>query len=65
MESVSEAVKGPESEIVRDGLWSHETRKGRMWLVGDSIVRYVDGEFCKKDKRKRVRSSGCLPGARI
>ena len=32
-------------------------------LVGDSTTRYVDREFCRRDKRNRVRV--CLPGARI
>ena len=32
-------------------------------LIGDSQVRYVDREFCQKNRRKRMRV--CLPGARV
>ena len=37
--------------------------KGKALLIGDSIVRYSDREFCKEAKGKRVRV--CLPGALI
>lgn len=37
--------------------------RGKMPLVGDSVVRYVGREFCKKGKRKIV--SVCLLGARL
>ena len=66
---VSEAIEEPEREIrgtesgISEGLWEGEKAKGKVLFVGDSITRYTDREFCKGDKRNRVRV--CLPGARI
>ncbi|PIK46229.1 hypothetical protein BSL78_16919 [Apostichopus japonicus] len=48
------------SVVVNSGQWGQEKSKGRMVLCGDSLVRYVDREFCRADKAKRVRV--CLPG---
>ncbi|PIK40491.1 hypothetical protein BSL78_22652 [Apostichopus japonicus] len=56
-------VIGDGSVVVNSGKWGQEKSKGRMVLCGDSLVRYVDREFCRADKAKRVRV--CLPGAKI
>ena len=45
------------------GRWSGEKSKGKVVLCGDSLVRYVDREFCAVDRSNRIRV--CLPGARI
>ena len=44
-------------------MWDKDKAKGKCMLLGDSIVRYVDREFSRVDKVKRMRV--CLPGARI
>ncbi|PIK52721.1 hypothetical protein BSL78_10410 [Apostichopus japonicus] len=49
--------------VVNSGQWEREKSKGRMVLCRDSLVRYVDREFCRADKAKRVKV--CLPGAKI
>ncbi|KAJ8027909.1 hypothetical protein HOLleu_29999 [Holothuria leucospilota] len=48
---------------ISGGLWEGEKAKGKVLFLGDSITRYTDREFCKRDRRNRVRI--CLPGARI
>ncbi|MEJ1857862.1 hypothetical protein, partial [Escherichia coli] len=36
---------------------------GNIVIVGDSQVRYLDREFCDKDRKRRTRV--CFPGAGI
>ena len=62
VEEVDTGIGETETGISR-GLWEGKKVKGRVLFVGDSITRYTDREFCKGDKRNRVRV--CLPGARI
>ena len=62
VEEVETEISAPDSSI-SGGLWEGEKAKGKVLFVGDSITRYTDREFCKGDKRNRVRV--CLPGARI
>ena len=62
VEEVDVEKEEPNSDIC-SGLWEGEKVRGRALLIGDSIIRYSDREFCKKDKSKRVRV--CLPGAQI
>ena len=54
-----------ERPMMRDEkhLWGRAKSSGKVLLVGDSIVRYVDREFCKGNKNKRTRI--CLSGAHI
>ncbi|KAJ8017488.1 hypothetical protein HOLleu_45068 [Holothuria leucospilota] len=62
---VQEVVEESKEGVVgiSGGLWEGEKAKGKVLFVGDSITRYTDREFCKRDRRNRVRI--CLPGARI
>ena len=48
---------------ISGGQWEGVKAKGKVLFMGDSITRFTDREFCKRDRRKRVRV--CLPGARI
>ncbi|KAJ8030119.1 Fatty acid synthase [Holothuria leucospilota] len=60
-EVVEESKEGDSG--ISGGLWEGERAKGKVLFVGDSIVRVTDREFCKRDRRNRVRIR--IPGARI
>ena len=62
VEEVSEE-SGESGAVISGGPWEGEKAKGKVLFVGDSITRFTDREFCKRDRTKRVRV--CLPGARI
>ena len=49
--------------VEQEGRWSSGKTKGKSFLCGDSLIRYVDREFCHVDKAKRIRI--CLSGAKI
>ena len=67
-ESVVEVVEetpevARDSKVERKDMWSGDKSKGKVVLCGDSLVRYVDREFCRVDRVNRTRI--CLPGAKI
>lgn len=60
-EEVADCTDGEVSH--KGGRWHRDKKQGSVLLVGDSLVRFVDREFSRGKKDKRVRV--CLPGARI
>ena len=50
VEMVVEAQDSQEIKLKTKGRWEGDKSKGRMVLCGDSLVRYVDREFCGVDR---------------
>ena len=55
------AIDGVEAGI--SDVRSVDRPKDKVLWIGDSLVRYVDTEFCGVNRSSRIRV--CLPGARI
>lgn len=62
-EGQGEGNGGSRGSGLKGGKWAKSKVKGSALLVGDSLVRYADREFCRGRKSKRIRV--CFPGARI